>query len=307
VVQIGAYLDLLLASLLVTGSVAVLDFAQILYVLPISLFVIAIAAAELPELSRTTDDTELVERLGVALRRVEFFMVGSAVFFVVGGAALVGLVYQRGEFNASDTTLVWMTLACYSLGLVPTGASRLLQNGLFARGDTAGPAKIALARVAVAAGLGLVLMFQFEQFALTGDGSWSPGDLIGGDLVEQVGELPAPLEPLPEDERAEADAPPRLGVVGLALGSAAGAWLEYFLLRRYVGRRIAPPPSLLASVTRLLPAAAAAAVAMVAARLVTVGAPDAVSSLAVMGAGGAAFMGIAFAMGVSEARTLARR
>ena len=51
-VQLITYVDLFLASLLAVGAVSALSYAQVLYLLPISLFGMAVAAAELPELSR---------------------------------------------------------------------------------------------------------------------------------------------------------------------------------------------------------------------------------------------------------------
>jgi len=52
VVQISAMIDTVLASLLIAGAVGALVKAQVLYVLPISIFATSVAAAELPELSR---------------------------------------------------------------------------------------------------------------------------------------------------------------------------------------------------------------------------------------------------------------
>src|SRR5690625_4101595 len=52
VYQISAYLDMFLASWLGLGALAALRFAQMLYVLPVSLFGLSVAASELPELSR---------------------------------------------------------------------------------------------------------------------------------------------------------------------------------------------------------------------------------------------------------------
>ena len=51
VVQISAYVDALLASLLPTGAVAALAYAQTLYTLPVSLFGMSVSAAELPAMS----------------------------------------------------------------------------------------------------------------------------------------------------------------------------------------------------------------------------------------------------------------
>ena len=54
VVQISAYVDLFLASLLTTGAVAALLSAQVLYLLPISLFVMSVAASDKIRLSEFT-------------------------------------------------------------------------------------------------------------------------------------------------------------------------------------------------------------------------------------------------------------
>ena len=51
VVQISAYVDTLIATLLPSGAVAALSYAQNLYVLPVSLFGMSVSAAELPRMS----------------------------------------------------------------------------------------------------------------------------------------------------------------------------------------------------------------------------------------------------------------
>lgn len=308
IVQIGAYLDLLLASLLVTGSVTSLDLAQILYLLPISLFAISIAAAELPELSRSTSAAESLGRLEVANRRVAFFMVGATVAFVVGGGTLCAAVYQWGDFNPTDTLVVWLVLAAYSLGLIPSGASRLLQNGLFALGDTAGPARIAAVRVAVAAGLGLVLMFQLERVAI--DPPTSIDDLVelvSNDVAERKADLPAPLRPLREEVRSSDETAARAGVVGLALGSGVAAWIEYVLLRRRVADRLGSPPSLRSAVLSVMGPAAAATVAVIATQVLLDDAPILVQAAAIAIVGGAAYFLTALAAHVPEVERLRGR
>ncbi len=66
---------MVLASLLAVGAVAAIGYAQTIYVLPVSLFGMSIAAAELPELARRRSGGMdiLRERTQSALRRVAFF------------------------------------------------------------------------------------------------------------------------------------------------------------------------------------------------------------------------------------------
>ena len=101
VVQISAYVDTLLASLLPTGAVTALMNAQTLYTLPVSLFGMSVSAAELPTMSSARGDESTIAaylrtRLDGGLRRIAFFVVPSAVAFVALGDILaVGAVPDR--------------------------------------------------------------------------------------------------------------------------------------------------------------------------------------------------------------------
>ncbi len=229
VVQVSAYVDLILAGLLAGGAIAALGFAQVIYFLPISLFAMSVAASDLPEMAREQDNPEaLVRRLQTGLDRIGFYVLFSAVAFITLGGLIVGALLERGQFNGDHTVQVWWILAAYSLGLVASASARLLQNACFAAGDAKGPARVAVVRVVLAAAVGVVLMFSFDSYAVV-DGS-----------VERLGDFKV-LSPLSDADRA--DGAVRLGAVGLALGSTVAAWIEYGILRhrvRYLLRRRQP-------------------------------------------------------------------
>ena len=220
VVQVSAYVDLMLASLLATGAMAALYRGQILYMLPVSLFAMSVAAAELPEMSRQADDpVALATRYRSATRKVAFWMLMAAALYVAAGDLVVGLLFQGGVFSEADTVLVWFVVGAYALGLPATGVSRVLQNVCYAKGDTSGPARIATVRVVVAAAVGMAVMFPLDRVVVGSDGILSTTGPLGLAWA------------LPEAERALGDAV-RLGAVGLALGSAVAAWTEIVLLSR---------------------------------------------------------------------------
>ena len=82
-VQISGYIDTVLASYLGTTILAAISNAQTLYLLPVSLFGMAVSAAELPEMSSATGGDavraeHLQQRLRGSLRRVVFLVVPSA-------------------------------------------------------------------------------------------------------------------------------------------------------------------------------------------------------------------------------------
>lgn len=247
VVTLGTFTDIALASFLAVGAVAVLTKAQTLYLMPISVFAVSIAAADLPELSRETSDAEASSsRVRIAIDRVALFVVFSALAFVLGGRSLVGALFERGEFTSDDTVAVWLTLAVFSFGLVASALSRVFQTASFAHGDVAGPAKIAFARLVVAAIVGLLLMLPADRYQVV-DG-----------LVRRTADLG--LRPLDQAVRDQANSH-RLGSVGLAAGGAVAAWLEFTLLRRRL-RSVTTDLGIWVSIRRLLPATVIAGVVM---------------------------------------------
>ncbi|MCE2525193.1 MAG: murein biosynthesis integral membrane protein MurJ [Acidimicrobiia bacterium] len=248
VVTLSSYVDVILASLLATGAIAYLDRAQVLYLMPISVFAVSVAAADLPELAREQDSRERMhERLVVGAARVLLFLVYALVAFVVLGRPIVGALYQRVNFTADDTYVVWLVLAAYSLGIVAAGLSRLLQNTCYAAGDVKGPARIAAGRLVFAALGGLALMIQLDRVGV-----------IDGE-IRRLGGLPA-FWLLDSEIRQTGDIR-RLGAVGLALAAAVAAWLEFGLLRKRIGRTLGLRPPFGRLLGRLLPGAAVAAVA----------------------------------------------
>ncbi len=309
VVQLSAYLDLFLASFLATGAVAALGYAQVFYLLPISLFGMSVAAAELPELSRMGEDDQpgrsdgpaaaaLRARIDAGLARVAFYVVPTAAAYLVLGDLVVAALLQSGRFDAGDTRLVWYVLGAFSLGLVATTASRLLQSGLYALGDARTPAVVAGVRVALTTVLGVALMLQLDRVALAGPG---PGGL------DLVGTLPA-LTPLPAELRDATTEVLRLGAAGLALAAAVGAWLELGLLRRRLRHRIGPVRLGGDHLRRVLLAAAVAAGVGVAGRtVVTRVGVDLAPQLALLAAGGPAglaYVAAATRLGLPEAPAL---
>jgi len=222
VIQFSGFLDLFLAGFLATGALTALSLAQIIYMLPIGLFVMSIISADLPEFSRDRDNISAVTtRFTTSSERIGFYLVFSSIAFVTMGEPLVDFLFERGKFTSEDTLYIWIILAAYSLGLYATGMSRLYQNLCYSFGDVKGPARLAGLRVLIAGSVGFLLMFQLDRVA------------IDGETIIRIGNFPS-FSPLPEFARALDTTPQPLGALGLALGSSLGAWIEYFLLKRRV-------------------------------------------------------------------------
>lgn len=204
VVQISAYVDALLASLLPTGAVAGLAYAQILYMLPVSLFGMSVSAAELPHMSGAvgTDDEVapvLRARLNSGLRQIAFFVVPSIAALLILGDVIVAAIYRTGRFTHEDVIYVWGILAGATVGLLASTLGRLYSSTYYALRDTRTPLRYAIIRVILTSGLGYACAI--------------------------------PLPPMLGIE-------PRWGVAGLTISAGASSWVEFMLLRRTLNRRL---------------------------------------------------------------------
>ena len=204
VVQVSAYLDVVYASLVSERAVAALAYAQTLYLIPVSLFGMAVSAAELPEMARTTGEgEELAARLRVridgGLARIAFFVIPSAACFFLLGDVVSGALLQTGRFGSADTRYLWYLLMGSAIGLVAATQGRLYASAFYALKDARTPLVFAVLRVVLTAALAY----------------WSALYLPG-----QLG-VPRPM-----------------GAVGIVATTGAAAWIEFLLLQRGLRRRI---------------------------------------------------------------------
>ena len=225
VVQLSAYVDAWLASYLGNGAVSSFTYAQTIYVLPISLFGMAISAAELPTMSRATGTSAeisayLRRRLAAGLDRIAFFIVPSVVAFFALGDLIVHLLLESGRFQRGNTIWVWQILIGSTIGLLASTMGRLYSSTFYALRDTRTPLRFAVVRVILTTLLGYF-------FALV-----LPG-LLGLDR--------------------------RLGAAGLTASAGMAGWVEFLLLRRRLEERIGRTRFVPARMARLWTAAIGAA------------------------------------------------
>ncbi|MDQ3370852.1 MAG: murein biosynthesis integral membrane protein MurJ, partial [Myxococcota bacterium] len=274
-VQISAYVDQVLASLLGEAIVAAMFNAQTLYLLPVSLFGMAISAAELPAMAGATGDAEaraahLRQRLVSSLRRVVFLVVPSAIAFVAIGGSIVALLFETGRFGARDTVIVWIILAGSAIGLTASAQGRLLASAFYALGDPTPPLHASLVRVTCGGIVGWIVVLPLRE-------------AMGYSIV--------------------------WGAFGLTLAASLAAWIEYALLHRWLAQRIGrvPVPGRLL-LGALALATLAGAVGYGAGYVVTeVGAPSWLAAIAAIGSFGVIYLAGMAAAGVPEATGLARR
>jgi len=180
VAQLSGLVDTFLGSFTGEGGLASLGYAQLVQVLPISLFGVAVAAVSLPDLARDAvaaqPNDQLRTRIAVGFRRISFFVIPSAFAFAALGPTIIGALFQTGRFDADDTMLVGGVLAAYGIGLLGQATVKLFASGFYALRDTRTPVIIAASSLIVSAILSWLLMRRF------GPAGIALGSSIGGTL-----------------------------------------------------------------------------------------------------------------------------
>lgn len=218
VVQVSAWVDTAYASLISERAVAALTYAQTIALLPISLFGMAISAAELPEMSEDAEKGHderaraLQQRLKAGLERLAFFVVPSAVGFLAAGDLISGALLESGAFTAADSRFTWYLLIGSGVALWAQTSGRLYSSAFYALKDTRTPLKFAALRV----GLGVALGYYAVRI-----------------LPGQLG--------LPE----------HLGAVFITVTTGVTAWLEMELLKRALGRQLGGVPGVAPQLARV--------------------------------------------------------
>ncbi len=225
VVQISAFVDAMLASLLGQGAQSALAYTQSLYTLPVSLFGMSVSAAELPAMASATGSVEeraahLRRRLDAGLRQIAFFIVPSAMAFLALGDVIVGVLYRTGRFTERDTTYVWAILAGATVGLLASTLGRLYSSTYYALHDTRTPLLFAVVRVVLTTALGYLCALPLPR-ALGVELHW--------------------------------------GAVGLTASAGLSGWVEFYLLRRKLNRLIGRTGLPASFILKLWAAAAAGA------------------------------------------------
>lgn len=173
VVQISSFVDLQIASFLPEGAATNITYANTLALLPVSLFGVSVAAASLPEFSRESGALALEalrERLRAGWQRILFYVVPSALVFVLFGDYCVGLLYRAGQFGAAEQRVVHWVLAAYAVGLVSFGSVKLLGSAYYAMQDYRTPLRASVASIAVSAiaAVSIAVPFRASPYATAG-------------------------------------------------------------------------------------------------------------------------------------------
>jgi len=161
VTQLNLLISTALASLLPSGSVSYLYYADRLNQLPLGVVGIAVGTAILPSLSRQVRLGHLPDAVATQNRGIELALLltlPAAMALAVLATPILSVLFERGAFGPTDTAATAAALAAYAAGLPAFVLVKVLAPAFFARHDTAAPVKVAVVAMVLNLCLTLVLM-----------------------------------------------------------------------------------------------------------------------------------------------------
>lgn len=167
--QISLLIDTIIASMLVSGSISYLFYADRLVQLPLGVVGVAVGTALLPLLSRQIKAGENQAALDSQNRAIEFALLltlpAAAALFVLPDT-LVGVLFERGAFSAEATAKTALALMVFSLGLPAFVLVKAFAPGYFAREDMSTPIKIGAFCIVVNVAIAVSLMGPLQHVGL---------------------------------------------------------------------------------------------------------------------------------------------
>lgn len=167
--HIAAFIDTMLASFLVAGSISYLYYANRIFQLPLALFAVATSVALFPSIARAIKNSDK-ERALELLRKSFWGLFGilflSALIGIVFNHEIIKLLFERGAFDENDTKNTAIILAMYLIGLIPFGLAKIFSLWLYSEQKQMITAKISAKSLTFNIVFSLILITPFGAAGL---------------------------------------------------------------------------------------------------------------------------------------------
>lgn len=148
VVALNVMVDRWVASRLTEGAIAALNFSSRIWTLPITLLAVPIATAVFPSFSSMAISGSTLHAMDDKVRRTVAFLayivIPSSVGIITLATPITRLLFQRGAFDATATSLTAACVQMYALGLVFQAVEPILAKVFYAFRNTVTPLLISL-------------------------------------------------------------------------------------------------------------------------------------------------------------------
>ena len=175
-IHISAFIDTWLASMLISGSISYLYYANRVFQLPLAIFAIATSIALFPMVAKAIKNKNEDEALKLMKKSALILFAVLTISMVVGIALdkfIIELLFQRGAFTSEDTINTALILKMYLIGLLPFGLAKIFSLWLYAKEQQVLTAKISAQSLVANIIFSLILIKPFGAAGLAFSGTLS--------------------------------------------------------------------------------------------------------------------------------------
>ena len=151
-VQLNEIINTIIASTLLSGSVAAYYWAFDFQSAPYGIVAIPYAIAALPVFAASfakNDIKEFIEHFSAILRRILFIIIPASILILILRAQIVRLILGYGKFDWEDTVMTIQTLSFFVLSLFAQGIIPLLARSFYAKHNTKTPVIVSLLSIVI--------------------------------------------------------------------------------------------------------------------------------------------------------------
>ena len=159
--QINLVVDKTLASELVSGSISVLNYSSKIYLMIISVFVMALTTVIFPKLSSSmirNESQEIRSIISESVDTVALITLPATFAIVFLSYPIVEILFQRNMFNETATLMTSGALTFYILGLFFASLRMIFEKVFYSMQKTKIPMINGLIAVAVNVGFDIILV-----------------------------------------------------------------------------------------------------------------------------------------------------
>ncbi len=150
--QVNQLVITIIASTLVSGSLAVFNLAFNLQSMPVGIFAVSLAVAAFPLMSESfsrNDPAMFLHGFSGTIRKILFLIIPTSFFLIALRIQVVRLVLGSGKFDWHDTIMTAQALGIFALSLFAQGMIPLLARAFYAFQNTKIPVLISLISIIV--------------------------------------------------------------------------------------------------------------------------------------------------------------
>ena len=174
--HISAFIDTWLASMLISGSISYLYYANRVFQLPLAIFAIATSIALFPMVAKAIKNKNEDEALKLMKKSALILFAVLTISMIVGivfDKFIIELLFQRGAFTSEDTINTALILKMYLIGLLPFGLAKIFSLWLYAKEQQILTAKISAQSLVANIIFSLILIKPFGAAGLAFSGTLS--------------------------------------------------------------------------------------------------------------------------------------